>query len=369
MELVSANVSVFVAALAVIMAAGVYFKTRRATPAFGVMLMGTVVALLLSPVLIFRVSTGFRDVVTKVVDPALISPTPTPTPSSTPTPTPSPSPTAQAEPSSPPPWDWIGFIAVAILVAVVMTIILIVAIRRARAAHAARVRRLETRAKYSAYWDSLVAREKTLGERLLSYEDDLVLALKLPVMRNLAEPTTRAAVQAMSNAEGYRTTHAPDPDQNPIDSAYGKAVAEFENALDVAETYARKIGQEHYDDAERRKAQRAMDLLKIALNSNGYPEERRNAYKRVLGIMEELAIPVTPRALGQIEAAMGGRLELTRTPHAEAEHVLASEVLAQRAKAAAEVEAAEAAKVEEERDRISRARSYVTKRVRVRAGR
>lgn len=52
--------------------------------------------------------------------------------------------------------------------------------------------------------------------------------------------------------------------------------------------------------------------------------------KRVLGIMEELAIPVTPKVMGQIESQVGGRLQLTRTPHEDAAHALAEDIFAAR---------------------------------------
>lgn len=241
------------------------------------------------------------------------SPTPSSTPSATATPTPEPAP----HDSSPPPWEWIGFVAlglVGVAVVIILGVILIKALRRAaakrRTAKRKAIEREKLHARHRAEWSDLLVKEKTLGSRWLEYEDSPKLSLKYPIMRQLNDPKIAPVIEAMGRAKAYRTDEPTDLDENPVETEYSKAVSQFEVALDEAERYAKKVRWNNFAPSERKKAQQALDMLALAMDTANYPDERKRAYERVAKIMEDLMIPVTPRAMLAIEDSVG-RLELT----------------------------------------------------------
>lgn len=225
--------------------------------------------------------------------------------------------TPAQENSSPPPWEWIGFVALAVLgsaVAALLVFLLVRAVRRVTAkrkiAKRKAIEQKKLHARHREDWAGLQEKEKSLGKQWLQYEDSLELSLRYPVMRDLNDPKVAPVVAAMGRAKAYRTEEPPDLDMNPVETEYAKAVSEFEVALGEAERYARKTRWNHFAADEKKKAEQALKLLNLALDTANYPAERKTAYERVARIMEDLMIPVSPRALLSIEESVG-RLELT----------------------------------------------------------
>lgn len=238
---------------------------------------------------------------------------PAPTPSETPSPTPEPAP----HDSSPPPWEWIGFVAAGLVAAVTLTVLIVFLIKALRRNAAKRkiakrkaIERQKLHARHQAEWSDLLVKEKTLGSRWLEYEDNPKLSLKYPIMRQLNDPKIAPVIEAMGRAKAYRTDAPTDLDENPVETEYAKAVAQFEVSLDAAERYAKKVRWSNFAPEERKKAQQALKLLNRAMDTRNYPAERKTAYERVARIMEDLMIPVSPRAILAIEDSVG-RLELT----------------------------------------------------------
>ena len=174
-----------------------------------------------------------------------------------------------------------------------------------------KARKTEMRARHRNMWAEILAEEKALGKRWLSYADDLTLSLRFPIMRDQSEPRTAAVIEAMAKAKTYRADQPPNPDVYPYSTSFGHAVVEFRNALDEAERYARKIRWKNYSDGERKKLRQAQLFLAKALDTRNYPEERKLAYERVLSLMEDLMIPASEEAVLAIESSVGGALALT----------------------------------------------------------
>lgn len=292
--------------------------TRRIGPSVALFTAAIVVFLLLDPKMLTGVAEAMKKMLTGVdgnqsenpANDGSALPSPSPTPSETATP---PAP----HDSSPPPWEWIGFVAlglVGVAVVIILGVILIKALRRAaakrRTAKRKAIEREKLHARHRAEWSDLLVKEKTLGSRWLEYEDSPKLSLKYPIMRQLNDPKIAPVIEAMGRAKAYRTDEPTDLDENPVETEYSKAVSQFEVALDEAERYARKVRWNNFAPSERKKAQQALDMLDLAMDTANYPDERKRAYERVAKIMEDLMIPVTPRAMLAIEDSVG-RLELT----------------------------------------------------------
>lgn len=309
----------------VMMAMMVWARTKRVGPALAILATFLIVGMVTNPKFLTSVSgVGeelVREIDTAPSDSGSESPkaggsdsSPSEEKSPKPEKTTSDSP---AEKSSPPPWEWILFGAAAVAAAGLAAFLAWIASRAAkraakqrREAQQAKARREETRAQHQDQWEGLLAKEKELGARWLSYEDDLELSLRYPVMRDVTDPKVAPVVEAMGRAKAYRRPTPPDPDVNPVETDYGKAVAQLKTALRHAEAHAQRVRWNNFAPGEKKQAQRALDMLKIAMDTANYPAERKRAYERVARIMEELTIPVSPSALLAIEESVG-RLELT----------------------------------------------------------
>lgn len=298
-----------------------WMSTRRIGTSVAIFTMSMVFMLLINQKMLRAMGDTLKSALVGVDDYSPEEPkgegSPAPTPSATPSETPSPTPEPAPHNSSPPPWEWIGFVAAGLVAAVALTVLIVFLLKALRRNAAKRkiakrkaIERQKLHARHRAEWSDLLVKEKTLGSRWLEYEDSPKLSLKYPIMRQLNDPKIAPVIEAMGRAKAYRTDEPTDLDENPVETEYAKAVAQFEVSLDAAERYAKKVRWNNFAPEERKKAQQALKLLNRAMDTRNYPAERKTAYERVARIMEDLMIPVSPRAILAIEDSVG-RLELT----------------------------------------------------------
>lgn len=299
-----------------------WVKTKQLRPAFMIIVASAMVTIVASPNLISKLANvprrtleeGFGEP-TSDGEPSDSSSQPSESPS--PSAAPSSSPKQPPQDASPPPWEWIGFVVVGLVAAVIVVLLTVLLVKASRKAAAKRkiakrkaIEQQKLRARHLAEWSDLLVKEKTLGSRWLEYEDSPELSLRYPIMRQTGDPKIAPVIAAMGRAKAYRTEEPPDLDRNPVETEYAKAISQFETTLNEAERYAKKVRWNNFAPDERKKAKLALNHLKRAMDTRNYPAERKLAYERVAKIMEDLMIPVTPRALLAIEESVG-RLELT----------------------------------------------------------
>lgn len=310
--------------MGLIVAVATLVKTKESSPALMIIMASAVLTILVSPNLISKLANYARGTLEEGHgeppsggDPSGSSSSSQPSESPSPSAAPSSSPEQPPPDASPPPWEWIGFVVVGLIAAVIVVLLAVLLVKASRKAAAKRkiakrkaIEQQKLRARHLAEWSDLLIKEKALGSRWLEYEDSPELSLRYPIMRQTGDPKIAPVIAAMGRAKAYRTEEPPDLDRNPVETEYAKAISQFETALNEAERYAKKVRWNNFAPDERKKAKQALNHLKRAMDTRNYPAERKLAYERVAKIMEDLMIPVTPRALLAIEESVG-RLELT----------------------------------------------------------
>lgn len=309
------DISLVITILTVLIALAVWIRTRTVGPVIVVTVLGFVATAFVTPSMAKGVTNGFNRIGAELLnedlahdsEPQDVGEAPTSWFEEISSPAP-----ARSEAAPPPPWEWIGFIVAGVIALAVVILIVIWMFRRARALASKRAKareaarqRQQRHAHHRQAWKQLLAQEKALGARVLQYEDDPELSLRYPVMRDHQDPKVAPVIEAMGRAKAYRTEEPPDLDVHPVESMFGKAVDALRIALTNAERYAKSTRWITFTPQERKKAQKALDLLNLAMNTAASRNERNLAYRQVARIMEELMMPLSPRALESIESSVG----------------------------------------------------------------
>lgn len=105
---------------------------------------------------------------------------------------------------------------------------------------------------------------------IASYQEDIVKIIKYPVMTDRTDAHTRAMAKAMNHAE--RLSGMPDSKD------FQAAVESLEDAFLAAESNAIKIASTVLTEAERKKVERAKDLLEVASNEASTEHEKKVAF-------------------------------------------------------------------------------------------
>ena len=244
------------------------------------------------------------------------APTTTPAPTSTANPSPSstnaPTPveTAAATPSQPA--DLTGmFITLGVIAALIGLLVLVLLIasiaRRARTARAEAAAAKEAHERIVQAWQGVHDRHSELLRKILHAETDWDALFFTPALSDPNVPQTYAMLRAMRDANTLRDTAGLLPrsikaDLDITKLPYARAVDEFAAAWDVAERYARKLGQKGIPAAERKTLKEIRTLLDIAENGAAAPTERTLAYRRAQSLLEGLeSIHIPTKVLAQLE--------------------------------------------------------------------
>jgi carbonic anhydrase/acetyltransferase-like protein (isoleucine patch superfamily) len=117
---------------------------------------------------------------------------------------------------------------------------------------------------------------------IASYETDIVKIIKYPVMTDRTDPLTRAMVSALKDAQHFA--------DNPEDPDFMEAVRTLEDAYLAAESHALKLAGTVLSDDERKKMERAKDLLAIASNEGSSENEKKVSFKQAFKQLEGVVV-------------------------------------------------------------------------------
>ena len=164
-------------------------------------------------------------------------------------------------------------------------------------------------------WEQAQRTHDDLNNRWHAYETNLQDILANPLMRNLEDPTVAEAVRAMGRADALRTKTPPRVrNRSDMDDAinYITAVNDYELAFNAAQRKAETHQLDDFATEERKKIQRARDLLTLALDTTGASShERQTAYKQVLKLIAEVRLSVPQEAIDNLELQAVGRRGIT----------------------------------------------------------
>lgn len=135
-------------------------------------------------------------------------------------------------------------------------------------------------------WNELLEHDRALTRQLLAYQRDADVAAARPTMADLENPHTKAAVAAMFRCDELRTTEAPSRVHDVLATDYGKAVADFDRAISLAEAHADTHAGSTVTTAEQRAVADATRTLSFLQSTATTAQERASAYT---AITEKLA--------------------------------------------------------------------------------
>lgn len=307
------HLAVAVALIGLVLAIVTWVNTRRLGPTFGMLLACGIVMVLVNPntITLLLDATEGGETTAKPSG----SPETTSSPAPTQEPTSSPTPQEPQVPESTTNWGevWmiVGIIAVSLIVLIFAAWLTTTLVRRSRVKHREYVEarekakaekaRLEALRKQIAQaWEEATAKHDELDAEYLSFQKDLSLIARYPLMTDLAVPLTKKAVRAMTEARNQRPSIAPE-EMDAVD-AYRDSVTSFELALRAAVSNAKREGLKNFSEREQRDLKQAQDLLRMAEDKAGSPHERRSAYERAIKTLQAILGEVPQEALLEIEA-------------------------------------------------------------------
>lgn len=181
----------------------------------------------------------------------------------------------------------------------------------------------------------LFAAHDAVTARWLDYELDVAKLIAFPAMSDGRQPLTAAFLRAQRIADGLRPA-SPKARLTPDElTQYRNALADYEVAFDVAERDARRVKDASFTEVERKRLDKAKQLLTIAIDQAATPAERQVAYRRVreeldglisisddaIEVLEsKVALEIAPVArtdAASAAAAASGSLSTTPPPAAE----------------------------------------------------
>lgn len=156
--------------------------------------------------------------------------------------------------------------------------------------------KIDPRQENREQWDRLFAQHDEAIETWADYELNLELALKYPLVTDVSNPLVMSMLKAMNRASMSRPKQA-NEDQSPVGTPYSDAVIEFTTTLRSVIHAAKKAAWSNFTPAEKRRLDKAAQMLKMAQNAAASPHERQVAYRRVMTEIEGLIVlPAVPLA-------------------------------------------------------------------------
>lgn len=129
--------------------------------------------------------------------------------------------------------------------------------------------------------ERLFTEHDEITARWLDYELDVAKLIAFPAMSDGRQPLTAAFLRAKKLADTLRPASADTKVSEQQVAEYLDAVGNFAVAFEVAERDARRLRDSTFTAAERKKLDRAQQLLKVAVDDTATQAERNIAYKRV----------------------------------------------------------------------------------------
>ena len=136
----------------------------------------------------------------------------------------------------------------------------------------------------------LFAEHDEITARWLEYELDVAKMIAYPAMSDGRQPLTAAFLRAKKIADALRPSSTEAKVSEQQVSEYLDAVGAYAVAFEIAEKDARRLRDSTFTEAERKRLDRAQQLLKVAVDESATQAERNVAYKRVRDELEGLIL-------------------------------------------------------------------------------
>ncbi len=136
----------------------------------------------------------------------------------------------------------------------------------------------------------LFAEHDEITARWLDYELDVAKLIAFPAMSDGRQPLTAAFLRAKKIADALRPASAEVDVSEQTVSEYLDAVGNYAVAFEVAERDARRLRDSAFSENERRRLDRARQLLEVAVDDAATPAERQLAYRRVREELDGLIV-------------------------------------------------------------------------------
>ncbi|MEN0022327.1 MAG: hypothetical protein AAGC61_03530 [Microbacterium sp.] len=138
--------------------------------------------------------------------------------------------------------------------------------------------------------ERLFSEHDEITARWLDYELDVAKLIAFPAMSDGRQPLVAAFLRAKRTADALRPASADASVTEQQVSEYLDAVGAYAVAFEVAEKDARRLRDSTFTEPERKRLDRAQQLLKVAVDESATQAERNIAYKRVRDELDGLIL-------------------------------------------------------------------------------
>ncbi len=163
--------------------------------------------------------------------------------------------------------------------------------------------------------ERLFAEHDEITARWLDYELDVAKLIAFPAMSDGRQPLVAAFLRAKKTADALRPASADAKVSEQQVSEYLDAVGAYAVAFEIAEKDARRLRDSTFTEAERKRLDRAQQLLKVAVDESATQAERNIAYKRVRDELEGLIL-LSDEAVEVLEKKVARELPSAPGPEA-----------------------------------------------------
>lgn len=166
-----------------------------------------------------------------------------------------------------------------------------------------------------ALLERLFAEHDEITARWLDYELDVAKLIAYPAMSDGRQPLVAAFLRAKKTADALRPASADSSVTERQVSEYLDAVGAYAVAFEIAEKDARRLRDSTFTEPERKRLDRAQQLLKVAVDESATQAERNVAYRRVRDELEGLIL-LSDEAVQVLEKQVARELTAQATPAA-----------------------------------------------------
>ncbi|WP_449407263.1 hypothetical protein [Microbacterium maritypicum] len=138
--------------------------------------------------------------------------------------------------------------------------------------------------------ERLFTEHDEITARWLDYELDVAKLIAFPAMSDGRQPLVAAFLRAKKTADALRPASADAEVSEQRVSEYLDAVGAYAVAFEIAEKDARRLRTTTFTEPERKRLDRAQQLLKVAVDESATQAERNVAYKRVRDELDGLIL-------------------------------------------------------------------------------
>lgn len=183
----------------------------------------------------------------------------------------------------------------------------------------------------NALLERLFAEHDEITARWLDYELDVAKLIAFPAMSDGRQPLVAAFLRAKKTADALRPASADAEVSEQRVSEYLDAVGAYAVAFEIAEKDARRLRDTTFTEPERKRLDRAQQLLKVAVDESATQAERNVAYKRVrdeldgLILLSDEAVQVLEKQVARELPAQPTAAPPAPAPDAEPERIPAAE--------------------------------------------